>query len=480
MQSEYDFIVIGGGSAGYAAARTAVSEGLSTLVIEGGPKVGGLCILRGCMPSKTLIESANRNITIRRAAEFGLRAEPKGAIGAEIIARQHRYIGEFADYRREQLEAGSFDFIRGGAVFTGPHELAVTPMGGGAGEAQTVRGRFILIATGSVLPKVNLPGLVKAGYLTSDDILELSDLPKSAIVLGGGAIAVEMAHYLEGVGTKVTLIQRSRHILREFDPEIGEVIEESFRARGMEVFTGTELIRAERTEHGRAIVFKHGAEEVRREAEIVLFCLGREPNSHHLNLAAAGVHTKHHRVHTHATQQSIDQPHIFAAGDVTGPFEVVHIAIQQGEVAARNAGRLRRGEHDNMLEHIDYRLRLFGVFCEPQAAMVGETEKRCKEASHDYICAGYPFNDHGKSLVKGEPEGFVKLIANRHTGEILGAEVVGAEACELIHEIVVAMSFRATAQQLALIPHYHPTLSEIWTYPAEEIAEAVKGTTYRH
>lgn len=475
MREEYDFIIIGGGSAGYAAARTAAGKGLSVLVVEGGPKVGGLCILRGCMPSKALIESANRNLSIRRASEFGLRAEPKGAVGAEIIARQHRYIGEFADYRREQLEKGKFDFVRAGAKFISQHEVEVTLMGEGHGQSHRVRGRSFLIATGSKLPGNKVEGLDEAGYLSSDDLLEMSDLPRSAIVLGGGAIAVEMAHYLEGVGAKVTLIQRAPHVLKDFDDEVGEVVEEAFRHRGMEVFTGTKLLHAERSLGGTRIIhFEHDGKTISREAEVVLSALGRVPNTGEVGLEAAGVHLIQdgRSIETACTQQT-NRAHIFAAGDVCGPHEVVHIAIQQGEIAARNAARLLRGEPEEKLEKIDYRLQLFGVFSHPQAAVVGLTEDNCREQKIDYLAASYPFNDHGKSLVMGEAEGLVKLVARRDTGELLGAQAVGAEACEIIHEIVVALYFRATAAQLAQIPHYHPTLSEIWQYPAEEIAEAV-------
>lgn len=473
MHREYDFIVIGGGSAGYAAARTACCEGLSTLVIEGGPKVGGLCILRGCMPSKALIESANRNLTIRRAAEFGLRADSKGAVGAEIIARQHRYIGEFAEYRQQQLEENQFDFIRAQARFTSENELELTPLDGG--EKRSVRGKYITVATGSQLPDMKVEGLEKTGYLSSDDILELADLPKTAIVLGGGAIAVEMAHYLDGVGTAVTLIQRSAHVLKDMGDDVGEVVEEAFRARGIQVYTETELVRASKTADGRAVLFKQKGELLRAEAEVILYALGRKPNTAGLGLEELGLKLEKGRLKTGATQQS-SLPHIFAAGDVCGPHEVVHIAIQQGEIAARNAARLHRGGKEvEQLEKIDYRLQLFGVFCQPQAAVVGMLEEEAREQGLDVICAKYPFCDHGKSLVMGETEGFVKLVGRRDTGEIIGGSVVGPEACEIIHEIVVAMAFRATAQQLAAIPHYHPTLSEIWTYPAEEIAAAVEG-----
>jgi len=170
---------------------------------------------------------------------------------------------------------------------------------------------------------------------------------------------------------------------------------------------------------------------------------------------------------TVSSTMQTSQPHIFASGDVTGLHEIVHIAIQQGEIAARNAKKLLDGK---ALEAIDYRLKLFAMFSEPQLAVVGLTEREAEEQGIAVRVARYAFHDHGKSMVRGDVEGFVKLIVEARSGEILGGAVVGPEASELIHEIVVAMHFHATADVLSKIPHYHPTLSEIWTYPAEELA----------
>ena len=189
-----------------------------------------------------------------------------------------------------------------------------------------------------------------------------------------------------------------------------------------------------------------------------------------MELNHAGVATtKKGGIEVGPDQRSRSKRHVFAAGDVCGPYEIVHIAIQQAELAARNAAR-HVGKLDGSPEEIDYRLKLFVLFTEPQMAQVGLTERECAHAGRDFAVAKYPFNDHGKAIVKGETDGFVKLITERATGEILGGAVVGPEAAELIHEITVAMHFHGTAADLAKVPHYHPTLSEIWTYPAEELA----------
>jgi pyruvate/2-oxoglutarate dehydrogenase complex dihydrolipoamide dehydrogenase (E3) component len=466
MNDAYEFIVIGGGSAGYAAASTAARLGLKTAVIEGGNEVGGLCILRGCMPSKTLVESAHRAEAIRRAGEFGLHAEYIGANGGAIRARKRRLIGEFADYRRGQLEDGRFDFIRGRAEFVDGHHIDVRLRDGGL---RRLRGETFLIATGSVIHCIDLPGLKETGYVTSDDVLDADEIPRSIIVLGGGAIGLELASFYAGVGSKVTVIQRSSQVLKENDADVAEAVTEGLESRGIEVLRDTKLLRVLKEGSRKRIVFVQNGEEREVEADEILCALGREPNVAPLSLDRAGVAKGNPGVAISATQQS-QVSHIFAAGDVCGPHEIVHIAVQQGELAARNAARqLKRLGGD--LEKMDYALKLFAVFCHPEVATVGLSEREAKLLHYDFLTAKYLFADHGKSMVRGETHGFVKLLADRSTRRILGAACVGPEAAELIHEIVVAMSFGATAGALARVPHYHPTLSEIWTYPAEELAE---------
>ncbi len=462
--SVYDFAVIGGGSAGYAAARTAVSLGLSTAVIDGAETLGGLCILRGCMPSKTLIESANRAIVIRRAAEFGLQATGGTADIAAIRERKRALIGEFSSYRQGQLADGGFALLRGNARFVSPNAVIATDRDG---VSQTVEFRTACIATGSEVNVIPVPGLRECGFWTSDDILDAETLPESFIVLGGGAIALEMAHYLEGIGRQVTVIQRSGRVLTNMDPECGTLVAEAFRKRGIAVHCGTALQKVEKSPAGKVVTFSTEAGIQTVEAAEILVATGRSPSTRGLGLDDIGLVRKGGKIEVRDTMQT-SLPHVFAAGDVCSPVDVVHIAIEQGEIAAKNAAALLGGEP--LPKRMDYRLTLFGVFCAPQAACVGATEADLKKAGVPYVTASHPFSDHGKSMVMGETEGLVKLTAHQHTGKILGACMVGPEATEIIHEIVVAMAFGATTAQFLAIPHYHPTLSEIWTYPAEELA----------
>ncbi len=461
----YDFAIIGGGSAGYSAAATASRLGLRTVCIEGGKEVGGLCILQGCMPSKTLIESANRFLTLRRASEFGLRAGNIGFEASAILARKRNLVAGFATHRQSQLKSGKFDFVRGFAEFAGPDLLKVASLSGNRSE--TLRFKTALIATGSELNLIDIPGLSETGYLWSDVALDSERIPESLIMLGGGAIALEFAHFYGTLGTRVTIIQRGEQVLKEADQDVAEALADAFRARGIEVICGTRLIGVERADGEKRVVYQTGDGECTVDAEEIFYALGRRPATEQLHLAAGGVTSDQTGAVTVNRELQTPNPRVFGAGDVTGCYEVVHAAIEQASVAARNAARLIAGAP---LESIDYRLKLFAIFTEPQVAAVGVTEKEARAEGRRFRSASYPFKDHGKSLVRGETEGFVKLICDYDTGEIIGGSVVGPEASELIHEIIVAMSFHARAADLARVPHYHPTLSEIWTYPAEELS----------
>ena len=453
---EYDLAIIGGGSCGYAAARTAAGEGLKTVVIEGGEEVGGLCILRGCMPTKALLYASEVMHLAGHPQKFGIRAEEVSFNFAQVMARKDALIKEFADYRHEQLLGGKFKFVRAMARFTEAHTLDLST-------GQKLTAKHFLIATGSKVAPSPLPQLDEVGYLNSDAALKLARLPKSLIVLGGGAVGVEFAQFFARFGVKVTLIQRSAHVLHEFDSDGAEVLEKVFRREGIEIYTGTKLLEA-RTMGGRKeVAFEHGGKTVRVHGEEIFFALGRLPNIASLGLETIGVQIEYTRIATDPHMRT-SVPHIYAAGDCAGLHEIVHIAVQQGEIAAYNCA------HPDRMKQMDYRLLTEVIFTEPQIAAVGLTEKKAHVETIPYLVAGYPFNDHGKSLIMEARDGFVKLLADPLTGEIIGGCCVGPMGGELIHEIIAAMHKRMTVHELAAMPHYHPTLAEIWTYPAEELA----------
>jgi pyruvate/2-oxoglutarate dehydrogenase complex dihydrolipoamide dehydrogenase (E3) component len=302
--------------------------------------------------------------------------------------------------------------------------------------------------------------------LTSDTALKLKKLPKSLIVLGGGPTACEFAQFFSRFGVRVTLVQRSPHILQDFDADAAAVIENVFKREGIRVFTGTKLLDAKRKGKQKTIWFEHNGKKVSVSAEEVLFALGRVPNTASLDLEKAGVKTKPNGMIITDEQMRTSAPHIYSAGDCAGPHEIVHVAVLQGEIAGRNVANPGSAR-------MDYRLLILVVFTDPQLAFVGLTEKEAAARGIPFLAASYPFNDHGKSIIMNAMDGFVKLLADPKSGEILGGECAGPMGGDLIHEIVAAMAKRMTVRELAAMPHYHPTLAEIWTYPAEELAEKI-------
>ena len=469
---DFDVAILGGGSGGYAAARTAASAGLKTVVIEGGEKVGGLCILRGCMPTKALLYAAEVKRLAEHAATWGVRAGKVSFNFAKVMARKNAQIKDFAGFRGQQLNSGRFKFIRANASFLDAHTVEIgradLPVSQAARQRVPIKisAKHFVIATGSSVAPSPLPQLNEVGFITSDDAVALKKLPKSLIILGGGAIACEFAQFFARFGVNVTLIQRSGHILKEFDGDAGIEIEKVFRREGIQVFTNTKLLDARRKGKLKSISFGQNGKTISVSAEEILFALGRVPNTASLNLENAGVKTENGRIVTNHKMQT-NAPHIFAAGDCTGRHEIVHIAIQQGETAVHNITKPKSPRR------MDYRLLISVVFTEPQVTFVGLTEKEAKARGIKFLAASYPFNDHGKSLIMEAKDGFVKLLAHPQSGEILGGACIGPDGGELIHEIVAAMAKRMTVHELAAMPHYHPTLAEIWTYPAEELAARI-------
>jgi pyruvate/2-oxoglutarate dehydrogenase complex dihydrolipoamide dehydrogenase (E3) component len=453
----HDFVVVGAGSGGFAAACTAREFGCSAALVDRGP-LGGLCILRGCMPSKAVLASSDALWDARHAAALGVVVSSASPDVPKIFERKRSLVREFADYRISGIE--QFPLYQGEARFLSRTELAV-------GDDVVIEATHFVIATGSVVTPPPYPGLAETGFVDSDAVLELDRIPRSAIVLGGGYTACELGQFLSRMGAQTTILIRSGHLLTGADDDVGDALTGYFREEGIGVVTGASLLGARRTDAGKSVRYTAGGEEREIVAEEIFYALGRSPNVDGLDLHNAGVDVgMDGRIAVDDTMRT-SNPSIFAVGDVTGEYMLVHVAIYQGEIAARNACR---GAH----ERADYRLvAAHTVFTEPQVAAVGSNEKHLRAEGIRYVVGRYDFAEHGKAQCLAKTQGFVKMMADAGDGRILGATVIGPQGSELIHEVIVAMNYNATVAQFMRIPHLHPTLAEIWTYPAELCAAQI-------
>jgi pyruvate/2-oxoglutarate dehydrogenase complex dihydrolipoamide dehydrogenase (E3) component len=457
METSFDLIVVGAGSGGFAAARTARDLGASVAIVDRGP-LGGLCILRGCMPSKTLIATSDAAYEVDHAHELGVTASRAAVDFPFVMARKKEIIAGFTDYRVAAID--TFPVFSGDAYFESETELRVGDV--------VLRGGAFVIGTGSVVAPPVIPGLAGAGYIDSDAALELSAPPKSMIVLGGGYVSTELGQFFARTGTAVTVVIRGTQLLSSEDADVGEALTEYLREDGITIETRAQVQRVSVDAAGRKVVhFARDGAEHEVAADEIFYALGRIPNIEGLGLENAGVRAHKIRgIEIDATLRTSNRK-IFAVGDVTGQFLLVHVAIQQGEIAARNA---IRGSD----ERIDYSLtKAHTVFSDPQVAVAGDTEKELVAAGVAYVSASYPFSDLGKAISIGKTKGFVKMLASPLDGRILGVAIVGAHASDLIHIPLAAMAFKATVSDYLKIPHLHPTMAEILTYPAEELAETI-------
>jgi pyruvate/2-oxoglutarate dehydrogenase complex dihydrolipoamide dehydrogenase (E3) component len=447
----HDLVVVGAGSAGYAAARTARDFHCDVALVDEGP-LGGLCILRGCMPSKALLASSDALYDARESRVLGIAARSFEVDMPFIAHRKRALVNDFADYRIAGIV--EFPLYDGKARFLSPTELAV-------GADTVLESNAFIVATGSTVPPAVLDGLGEIGYIDSDGVLELERIPESVIVLGGGYTACELGQFLARLGATTTMLIRSGHLLTDTDDDVGDALTAYFRDEGIDVVTGTKLLGAHRREGKKVVRYARDGVEHEAVAEEIFYALGRAPNLAHLGLERAGVaYSVAAGVEVDVTLRTTN-PNIFAVGDVTGDYMLVHVAIYQGEIAARNA--CLKGA-----ERVDYRLvSAHTVFTDPQVAAVGASEKELQAKGISYVVGRYDFAEHGKAQCLAKTKGFVKMMADPESGRILGATVIGPDGSELIHEVIVAMNFDASVAQFMRIPHLHPTLAEIWTYPAE-------------
>lgn len=454
----FDYLVIGGGSGGYAAARTARETCERVAIVDAAPELGGLCILHGCMPSKTLLYAAEVLHLAQAGNAFGLQIPSAQADAKALQARKQKLIREFAEYRQGQLQSDRFTLFRQTASFIDPQTIQLE-------DGTRLTADHIMIATGSTVATPAIPGLDSTEIWTSETVLALDSIPESILVLGGGIVACELAQFLNRIGTQVTLIQRSPRLLKNFPPAAADTLKQAFTDSGMQVYTDTAIQEIKPTAKGFTVSFTHAGTTQTVQAAHCLNALGRRPNTDRLNLPAAAIETLPSGHIACDPLQRSSNPRVYACGDVAGPHEIVHTAILQGECAARHATA-------RPAEPLDYDHLVTVVFTDPQIATVGLNETQLKERGIDFLAADYPFDDHGKSILMEAKYGYVKVYAGRD-GTVLGAECVGKDAGELIHALAVAVTLKATVHDLLKVHWYHPTLSEIWTYPLEDIQEAL-------
>jgi pyruvate/2-oxoglutarate dehydrogenase complex dihydrolipoamide dehydrogenase (E3) component len=454
VNRSFDLIVIGGGSAGRYAAKAAARLGSKVGMVEHGP-FGGLCILKGCMPTKALLRSSEIIGILKRAPEVGI--FPGRWAGVDfpyLMRRKDRLIGEMADDAlKGVLRNKNITILKGRAAFLSPEEIRI--------EGVTYSAPRFVIATGSCELIPDLAGLKETGYLLSDDLLEAKALPASMIIVGGGAEGVEFGQFLARVGVKVTLLQRSEQILSDEDSDVSEAMAGFLSRDGIRIKTGVKLLRVGRRRGKKIVSYRIGAERREAAAEEILLVTGRTGNIEGLDLFKAGVETYDQGVRVDERLQT-SNPNIYAAGDVTGILQVVNLATYQGEIAGRNAVSREKVK-------VDYRVVPRALFTDPEFARVGLSEREARESGRAFRVGKYRFDDLGKAIVTDRTEGFIKIVADPKTGEILGTAIIGPEASIIIHQATIAMYFRSTLSDYAKISHIHPSLAEIVLYLVEEM-----------
>jgi pyruvate/2-oxoglutarate dehydrogenase complex dihydrolipoamide dehydrogenase (E3) component len=457
----YDLIVLGVGSAGSRAAATAHQMGKTVLAIDAGERLGGLCILRGCMPTKTLLETAHRLHEIRSSDPFGIRVpEPELEFGA-MMDRMRSLVERFRNAKVGSIEGAGYELRRGAPRFLDSHHIEI--------DGEKIYGKTFVLSTGSKVRQIPVPVEEGADVRTSDDLFKLLEVPSRVVVLGAGAVGLEFAQWLARIGCRVLLGNRSP-LLRRKDPEMGEELKDAL-SEEMEVLAPARIEEILKGEEGGARVrFElHDGEERLVDCDFVLDALGRIPNFDGLSLEVAGLSLQGERLSSNSFLQT-EVPHIFVAGDTTGTRLILHDANLEGQRAARNAMRFLMDE--SPLEGPDPRIPPFDViFSDPPFASVGKTWIDLDREGILFREATKFFPKQGRGICMGVKHGFMRLLADPKSGKVLGCQILGPRADDLIHIPMVVLSMGGTVHDMLRFPWYHPTLSESFIEVARELAQ---------
>lgn len=458
---EYDVVVIGAGPGGYVSAIRSSQLGLKTAIVEK-RFLGGVCLNIGCIPSKALIKNADVAHTLReRGKEFGFSFENLELDYNVAYNRSRKVSDRLVRGVGFLMKKHNIDVHMGAAKLTAKDTVEVTP---DKGEAETLKAKNIIIATGShpfTVPGVELDGEKVVDY---EGAILREELPKSAVIIGGGAIGVEFATIWNAYGVDVTIVEMLDHLLPVEDEAISKEIEKAYQKRGIKIMTQSKVKGVETTETGTKITVEKGDGEEVVEANLTLVAIGFRPNSKDLGLEEVGVKLDKRGFIEVDDRMATSMDGIYAIGDVTGKLLLAHVASAMGIVAAENIAGVETVK-------LNYDMMPRATYCHPQTASFGYTEAQAKEMGYEVSVGEFPFQPNGKALGLGDYQGFVKIISDKKYGEILGAQMVGPDVSELLPELTLAQRWELTVHEIARNVHAHPTLSEA----IMEAAEAAGG-----
>lgn len=457
MAQEYDLVILGGGTGGYVAAIRASQLGLKTAIVEKG-KLGGTCLHKGCIPSKALLRSAEVYATAKKSEEFGVTTGEVGVNFVKVQERKEKIVGQLHRGVQHLMKQGKIDVYEGLGRILGPSIFSPMPgtisveMNSGE-ENEMLIPKNVIVATGS-RPRT-LPGLEADGQyvMTSDEALVMEDLPKSIIIVGGGVIGIEWASMLADFGSQVTVIEYADRIVPTEDKEVSREMQRAMKKKGVKIITSAKVL-SETLQKGDGVTISAEVKGETKEftAEKLLVSVGRQANVEGIGLENTEIQLERGFIQTNEFFQT-KESHIYAIGDVIGGLQLAHVASHEGIVAVEHIAN--ENPHP-----IDYTLVSKCIYSSPEAASVGLTEDEAKEKGHDVKTGKFSFKAIGKALVYGESDGFVKIVADKETNDILGVHMIGPHVTDMISEAGLAKVLDATPWEIAHTIHPHPTLSE--------------------